>query len=104
MPPALVDVLAVAALVVLLAVAFVHPPGWVEVLVGRGGRRRRARWSAPWTRPARVDQTRLLFPVVAFLAAILVVAEVCAAEGVFAAVGSLVGPGQPAAARGGCCC
>ena len=34
---------------------------------------------------------RLLLPVVAFLAAILVVAEVCAAEGVFAAVGSLVG-------------
>lgn len=38
-----------------------------------------------------LDQVRLLFPVVAFLAAILVVAEVCAAEYVFEAVGSLVG-------------
>jgi arsenical pump membrane protein len=37
-----------------------------------------------------VGQVRLLFPVVAFLAAILVVAELCAAEGLFAAVGALV--------------
>ena len=41
--------------------------------------------------------------MVAFLSAILVVAEVCAAEGVFAAVGSVGGPGQrrePAADAG----
>jgi arsenical pump membrane protein len=89
MPHALVDVVAVAALVVLLAVAFVHPPGWVEALAGMlaagavvaGG-------ALPADRA--VDQVRLLFPVVAFLAGILVVAEICAAEGVFAAVGSLV--------------
>jgi arsenical pump membrane protein len=37
-----------------------------------------------------VDQVRLLLPVVAFLAGILVVAEVCAVEGVFAAVGAAV--------------
>jgi arsenical pump membrane protein len=36
------------------------------------------------------DQLVQLFPVVAFLAAILVVAEVCAAEGLFSAVGGLV--------------
>ena len=41
-------------------------------------------------RSGAAEQTRLLLPVVAFLAAILVVAEVCAAEGVFAAVGSAV--------------
>ena len=34
MPHALVDVLAVTVLVVVLTVAFVPPPGWVEVLVG----------------------------------------------------------------------
>ena len=41
---------------------------------------------------------RLLFPVVAFLSAILVVAELCAVEGVFSAVGALVaraGRGSP---------
>jgi arsenical pump membrane protein len=88
-PPALVDVLAVAALVVLLAVAFVHPPGWVEVLVGVLAVGVVLATGA--VDPAgALDQVGLLLPVVAFLAAILVVAEVCAAEGVFAAVGSIV--------------
>ncbi|MEO5709624.1 MAG: SLC13 family permease [Nocardioidaceae bacterium] len=89
MPTGLLDVLSVGALLVLLAVAFVHPPAWVEVLAGvvaagavlAGGA---VDVAGAW------DQTELLFPVVAFLAAILVVAEVCAAEGVFAAVGSIV--------------
>ncbi|CAN5626416.1 ArsB/NhaD family transporter [soil metagenome] len=89
MPPALLDVLTVGALLVLLAVAFVHPPAWVEVLVGVVA-------AAVVLAAGAVDlsgawhQTELLLPVVAFLAAILVVAEVCAAEGVFAAVGSIV--------------
>lgn len=34
MPPALLDVVVVAALVALLAVAFRHPPARVEVLAG----------------------------------------------------------------------
>jgi arsenical pump membrane protein len=88
-PPVLVDVLAVGALVVLLAVAFLHPPGWVEVLVGvlAAGV---VLLTGAVDLSGALDQIRLLFPVVAFLAAILVVAEVCAAEGVFAAVGSIV--------------
>lgn len=90
MPSALVDLVAVAALVVLLAVAFVHPPGWVEVLVGLLAAGAVLLVGAVDTQGA-LDQVRLLLPVVAFLAAILVVAEMCAAEGVFAAVGSLVG-------------
>ncbi len=69
----------------------------------------RGRWSGWWPRPScsrsgAVDvagpgsRPGCCFPVVAFLAAILVVAEVCAAEGVFAAVGSIVaraGRGSP---------
>ena len=89
MPPALLDLVAVLALVVMLAVAFAHPRGWVEVLVGVTAAGvvlgcRAVDWSGA------VDEIRLLLPVVAFLAAILVVAEVCAAEGVFAAVGGIV--------------
>ncbi len=89
MPPALVDVVAVAALVVLLVVAFVHPPGWVEALAGLVAA---GAVVATGALPADQvgEQVQLLFPVVAFLAGILVVAEVCAAEGLFAAVGSLV--------------
>lgn len=89
MPPALVDVLGVGALVVLLVVAFVHPPGWVEVLVGVAAAGVVLATGAV-DRTGALDQTQLLLPVVAFLSAILVVAEVCAAEGVFAAVGATV--------------
>jgi len=85
-----VDVVAVVALAVLLTVASVHPPGWVEMLVGLVAAGAVLLVGAVDVDGA-VDQVRLLLPVVAFLAAILVVAEVCAAEGVFAAVGSLVG-------------
>ncbi len=89
MPHALVDVVAVAALVVLLAVAFVHPPGWVEAVAGLLAAAAVVASRAVSTEGA-LDEVRLLLPVVAFLAGILVVAEVCAAEGLFAAVGSLV--------------
>ena len=89
MPSALVDVVAVLALVVLLAVAFLHPPGWVELLVGLVAAGVVLAVGAVDLGSA-ADQVRLLLPVVGFLAAILVVAEVCAAEGVFAAVGSVV--------------
>ena len=89
MPPALVHVVAVAALVLMLAVAFAHPRGRVEVLAGlvaAGGVL--AVGAVDLSRAA--DEVRLLFPVVAFLVAILVVAELCAVEGVFAAVGATV--------------
>ncbi len=89
MPHAAVDVVAVVALLVLLVVAFVHPRGWVELLVGVvSAGVVLSTGAVDWS--GAVDQTRLLFPVVAFLSAILVVAEVCAAEGVFAAVGTMV--------------
>jgi arsenical pump membrane protein len=87
--PTLVDVVAVAALVVLLTVAFVHPPGWVEAPVGVLGAVVVVATGAV-SRDGAVEQLRLLLPVVAFLAGILVVAEICAAEGVFTAVGTRV--------------
>jgi arsenical pump membrane protein len=88
-PHTLVEVVAVAALVVLLAVAFVHPPAWAEVLVGvlAAGS---VLASGAVDRAGAVEQVRLLAPVVLFLAGILVVAEVCAAEGLFTAVGAMV--------------
>lgn len=89
MPPALIDVVAVLALAVMLAVAFVHPAGWVEGLVGLvAAGSVVALDSLP--RHRVIAELGHLFPVVAFLASILVVAEVCAAEGVFSAVGSIV--------------
>jgi arsenical pump membrane protein len=88
-PHLLVDATAVLALVVLLAVAFGHPRGRVEAGVAVAGAAVvLATGSVGWQGAFR--QTRLLLPVVLFLAAILVVAEVCAAEGVFEAVGGLV--------------
>src|SRR3954467_11023222 len=84
------------ALAVMLAIAFVHPPGWLEALVGVVAVGTLLSVGAV-TLSGAEEQVRLLFPVVAFLAAILVVAELCAAEGVFSAVGSLVA----SAGRGG---
>lgn len=97
MPPALIDLVAVAALLGLLAVGFAHPSGRVEAAAGMvaagavvtvGG--------LPVS--AAVDELGRLFPVVAFLAAILVVAEQCAAAGLFTAVGAVLsrlGRGRP---------
>lgn len=89
MPAALVDAVAVLALVALLAVAFAHPRGRVEAsagllavaaVLGTGA----VRWADAGA------QVERLLPVVGFLAAILVVAEVCAAEGLFVALGATV--------------
>lgn len=101
-PPVLFDVAAVLALAVLLVVGFVHPPGWVEAAVGVAAAGivtglGSLSGSGP-TRGQVTAELAHLFPVVAFLAAILVVAELCAAEGVFTAVGALVarmGRGRP---------
>jgi arsenical pump membrane protein len=96
-PTALIDAVALLALLVMLAVAFLHPPGWLEGLVGVcAAGAVLAVGAVSWA--GAEEQVRLLVPVVAFLAAILVVAELCAAEGVFTAVGSLVaraGRGSP---------
>jgi arsenical pump membrane protein len=96
-PPALVDVLAVVALAVMLAVAFTHPRPVVELAVGLGAAAVTVLSGAVSLADAG-EEVRLLLPVVLFLAAILVVAELCAAEGLFTAVGSLVrraGRGDP---------
>lgn len=80
------QVVAAGALVALLVVAFAHPRGRVEVLVGclcvaavvaTGG----------LTRAKAADVLEHLGPVLAFLVAILVVADVCARAGVFLALG-----------------
>ena len=99
MPAPLIDVVAVLALAVMLAIAFVHPPGWLEALVGVVAVGTVLAVGAVSLSGAE-EQVRLLFPVVAFLAAILVVAELCAAEGVFTAVGSLVARGGRGGPRG----
>jgi arsenical pump membrane protein len=96
-PPPLVDAVAVAALVVMLVVAFAHPPSWLEALVGVAAAGLVVAVGAVSMHGA-LDQVRLLLPVVVFLAAILMVAELCAVEGVFSAVGALVaraGRGSP---------
>ncbi len=89
MPAALLDAVAVAALLVLLTVAFVHPRGRVEaaagvlmavVVVATGA-------LGPGAGRAQVDR---MLPVVGFLVAILVVADMCAAEGLFLALGTAV--------------
>jgi arsenical pump membrane protein len=88
-PHILVEVVAVAALVVLLAVAFVHPRAWTEVLAGvLAASAVLASGAVRWA--GAVQQVRLLAPVLLFLAGILVVSEVCAVEGVFSAVGAMV--------------
>ena len=87
MPAALVDVLTVAALVAMLVVAFVHPRGAVEAGVGVAAAGAMLAIGAV-DLPGALGEVERLFPVVAFLSAILVVAEMCAAEGLFAAVGA----------------
>ncbi|NYD42909.1 SLC13 family permease [Nocardioides panaciterrulae] len=88
MPP-LVDVVPVLALGALLVTAYVHPSARTELLVGLG-----AAAATLATGVLSADQAwtsvRDLAPVVAFLATILVVADVCARAGLFAAAAALV--------------
>lgn len=74
------------ALIALLVVAYVHPRGRTEALVGIvAAGAALATGTLHWA-GVRAELKHLL-PVVIFLAAILVVAECCRAEGLFAAVG-----------------
>lgn len=89
MPAPVVDAVAVLGLVALLVVAFAHPRGRVEAAAGVLAAGLMLAVGAVSAGDA-TDGVRQLFPVVAFLSMILVVAEMCAAEGVFVAVGSVV--------------
>lgn len=84
-----VDLLAVAALLALLVVAYRHPPRAVEALVSLAAAG--AVVAAGLVGPAEARETVLeLSPVVGFLVAVLVVAQVCDRAGLFAAAGSLL--------------
>ena len=98
MPP-LVDLVPVVALLILLVTAYRHPAGHVEALIGlaaAGATLATGIIDAPeaW---AAVQQ---LAPVVAFLATILVVADVCARAGLFVAAARIVGTSATAAPTG----
>ena len=86
------EAVAVAALLALLVTAYRHPSGRVESLVAVG-----ATAAALATGLVSLEQAgdavRHLAPVVAFLATILVVSDVCARAGLFAAAGRLLRPG-----------
>jgi len=81
------DLVPMAALGVLLAVAYLHPPEWVEAAIGIGA-------AAAALGTGRLDDGGLrtevgrLLPVVLFLMAVLVVAECCRAAGMFSAIGT----------------
>jgi arsenical pump membrane protein len=101
--PPLVDVVPVVALLALLVTAYVHPSGRTETAVGVA--------AAAATLATGVlsggeawASVRDLAPVVVFLATILVVADVCARAGLFAAAAALVrdaSHGRPARLLGG---
>jgi arsenical pump membrane protein len=85
------EVVAVGALLALLVTAYRHPSGRAEALVAVA-----AAGAALATGLVSLDHAgdavRHLAPVVAFLATILVVSDVCARAGLFAALGRLLRP------------
>lgn len=83
----LANAVPLVALAVLLAVAYAHPPWWVEAGAAVVASIATLATSALDGHGARVEIQRL-GPVVAFLVAILVVADSCRANGVFDAVGA----------------
>lgn len=86
----LADAVPLVALVLLLAVAYAHPRWWVEAGTAALAAAAVLATSALDLHGARAE-TRQLWPVVAFLVTILVVAESCRANGVFDAVGARLG-------------
>ncbi len=83
------DLISTGALATLLVVAFAHPRGRVELLAAAAAAGAVLLTGAV-SPEAAAEQLRLLGPVVAFLIASLVVAEACAAAGVFTYLGQVV--------------
>ncbi|MGY2873530.1 arsenical pump membrane protein [Marmoricola sp. URHA0025 HA25] len=84
---ALRDAVPLGALVTLLVIAYRHPPEWVEAvvaIVAAGA----ALATGRLPRASLGHELDHLGPVVAFLMAVLVVAECCRASGLFGAIGS----------------
>jgi len=81
------DVVPVLALLVLLAVAYLHPPEWAEATAAVGCAAAAVATGRLSSEEVRAEVDRLL-PVVLFLMAVLAVAECCRAAGLFAAIGS----------------
>jgi arsenical pump membrane protein len=88
--PTVGDVVALVALAVLLVVAFRHLSGWVEAGIAVVASACCVIAGATTFADAG-DAVRRLFPVVAFLSAILVVSGACAALGLFRAIGQRIG-------------
>ena len=85
----LVDLVPVLALVALLATAYRHPSGRTEALIGLAAAAATLATGIV-TRGETEAALRNLAPVVAFLATILVVADVCARAGLFTAAAGVV--------------
>lgn len=75
------------ALLALLAVAVVHPPEWLEAIVGAAAVGLVLATDVLSEAELRAELDHLL-PVIGFLMAILVVAECCRATGLFTAIGA----------------
>ncbi|MFC4783316.1 SLC13 family permease [Nocardioides sp. MAHUQ-72] len=102
MPP-LVDAVPVLALLVLLVTAYVHPSGRTELLIGVAAASATLATGIVTAEEAEAA-LRNLAPVVAFLATILVVADVCARAGLFTAAAGIVrdaSRGRPVRLLGG---
>ena len=87
MADAVRDLVPLVALVALLAVAVAHPPEWLEALVAVAAAGLVLATGTLDAADLSTERDHLL-PVVAFLMAILVVAECCRAAGLFGAIGA----------------
>ncbi|MGH3498306.1 MAG: SLC13 family permease [Nocardioidaceae bacterium] len=84
------SVVAVVSLLAMLITAMTFPKAWVELVVGTlAAAAVLGIGKVPWSRADA--ELRHLLPVVTFLIAILVLAESCARDGLFAALGDRVG-------------
>ncbi|MFB9302780.1 hypothetical protein ACFFUZ_29580, partial [Kibdelosporangium philippinense] len=92
----LAEAISITLLLLVLACAVVRPWGWPEALVAVPAAALTIAIGAI-SLPAAVDETERLASVVGFLAAVLVLAQLCADEGLFQACGAWLA--RAAAAR-----